>query len=312
MLSSISGYKLNNPHFKQNLHPIDYKYKQALIEGIRSQYQFTPKLENLKSIVAPNQLKELLKKLRPQNYSIGKACFAKEATIDDFENITNGTHCINLHIHTNNSDGCMSVPNYLEQARKYGDKLAKIGNKKSFPYYISSISDHNNVNGVQETIASIAEEPDKFKNFKFVPGCEFMFLDKGSGFEFPAFEVLGYCFNPFDKEIVDKLSHFNPIELIKKIKEFGGVLSYAHPIRYCQGNGMTSKFIDYLKGIGVNGIESNYQYINFRKDADIELAIKNSKSIARENGFWETGGTDSHSRNLFHHKAEKFLDELVW
>ena len=311
MLSSISGYSLRQTTFKQNLHPDDIKFKQALIEGVRSKYQFTPKLENLNSIVAPNQLKELLKKLRPQNYAIGKACFAKEATIDDFENITNGTHCINLHIHTNNSDGCISVQNYLGQARKYGDKLAKIRNESNLPYYISSISDHNNVNGVQEAIASIAEEPDMFKNFKFVPGCEFMFLDNESGFEFSAFEVLGYCFNPFDKEIVDKLSQFNPIELIKKLKEFGGILSYAHPIRYCQGNGVNIKFIEYLKRIGINGIESNYQYINFRNDTDLQTAIEEAKNVAKENGFWETGGTDSHCKNIFHYKANKFLDKLI-
>ena len=43
----------------------------------------------------------------------------------------------------------------------------------------------------------IAEEPKKYKNFKFIPGCEFLFLDNNSGFRFPAFEAVGLGFNPF-------------------------------------------------------------------------------------------------------------------
>lgn len=314
MLSKISGYKYNKPAFKQNLHPVDLKYKQAIAKGIQDKFQFTVKTTDLKSIVGPYELKELLKKLKPQNFSLGEVKFAKPATLSDFENIINGTHCVNLHMHTKNSDGSISINEYLEQAEKYGNKLKKINNSNSLPYYVSSITDHNNINGIQEAIAKIAEEQGKYnlyENFKFVPGCEFLFNDNESGFKFTAFEALGYCFNPFDKELQEKLSKFISINLIDKIKEFGGILSYAHPIRYCQGNGTDPKFIEYLKKIGINAIEANYQYLTFKKDEEVLEMIENTKRIASEKDLWQTGGTDSHSSNIFCFKAESFLEELL-
>lgn len=314
MLPKISGYSCNKPVFKQNLHPLDLKYKQAIAKGIQDKFQFTAKVSDLKSIVGPYEFKEILKKLKPQNFSLGKVAFGKTATINDFEDIANGMHCVNLHIHTSNSDGNMKIDDYLEQANKFGDKLNKLGNNYSLPYYVSSITDHNNINGVQEVIARIADEQgksNKYGNFKFVPGCEFMFNDENSGFKYTAFEALGYCFNPFDKEIQDKLAKFISINLIDKIKEFGGVLSYAHPIRFCQGNGVEPEFIEYLKSIGIDGIESNYQYLTFKKDEEVLNMIEKAKKIAKENDFLQTGGTDSHSNNIFCFKATNFLKELL-
>lgn len=311
MINSISGYGVNQPIFKHKLQSVDMKYKHALVAGIQDVFQFTPKLENLDSIVTPNQLKTLLKRLSRENFSLGKVAFRKEATIEDFNNILDGTHCVNLHIHTNNSDGSMNVEEYLDQASKYGDKLALINKDNKSPYYISSITDHNNVKGVQKAIAQIAEDPKRYKNFKFVPGCEFMFLDDNSGFKYSAFEALGFCFNPFDAEILEKLGKFNPVKLIQKIKEFGGILSYAHPVRHCQGNGVEPVFVDYLKKIGINGIETNYQYLTFEKDKEVLDTIEYAQKIAKKNQFWETGGTDTHSGNIFTYKAQRFMDKLL-
>lgn len=314
MIPKISGYYYNKPVFKQNLHPVDLKYKQALIKGIQDKFQFSVKVADLKSILGPFEFKEILKKLKPHNFSLGNVAFAKPAIIEDFENIANGTHCVNLHIHTNNSDGSMCVDEYLEQSLRYGNKLKRINNNESLPYYITSITDHNNINGVQEVVARIAEEQGKstvYDNLKFVPGCEFMFNDGNSGFKYTAFEALGYCFNPFDKEIVENLTKFVSINLIDKIKAFGGILSYAHPIRFCQGNGTDLKFIEYLKNIGINGIESNYQYLTFKKDKEVLEMIENTKKVAMKNDFWQTGGTDSHAKNIFCFKATGFLDDIL-
>ena len=311
MINSISGYASFKPTFKQNLHPIDVKYKNAIIKGIQDKFQFSPKLKDLDSVMGPFEFKELLKKLKPQNFSLGKIAYGNTVTLEDFENINTGLHCVNLHIHTKSSDGSMSVEEYLQQANNYGNKLKKLNNPNSLPYYIGSITDHNNINGVQDAVARIADESITYKNLKFITGCEFLFLDKDCGFKYPAFEALGYCFNPFDKELQNSLSKFISINLIEKIKEFGGILSYAHPIRYCQGNGTNPKFIDYLKKIGIDGIESNYQYLTFKTDKELLNMINGIKKIAVKNGFWETGGTDSHCSNIFHHKAQNFLDELI-
>ena len=309
MIKSINGYR--GLSFKQNLHPLDVKYKNALIKGVQQTYQFTPKIENLKSILAPCEFKELLKKLVPENFRLGSVKFRKEAELSDFENVINGKYKCNLHIHTNNSDGSMKIDEYLEQSKKYSDKVAQLNQNNEIPFFISSITDHNNIDGVKEVVARISEEPEKYKNFKFIPGCEFMFNDENSGFKYTAFEAVGLGFNPFDKSLNKNLSRFNMIDIIPKIKEFGGILSYAHPVRFCQGNGIETKFIEYLKKIGINGIESNYQYLDFEKDAEVLNLILKIKKIAKENNFFETGGTDTHASNIFCFKAKKFIEELL-
>ena len=200
-------------NFNQNLHPLDVKYKQALISGISSKYQFTPKLEDLKPVVAPNELKQYLKKLLPKHFSLGKAGFYIEKDKLDLHPLYIGEHRVNLHIHTQNSDGSMTIDQYLEQSNAYSDKVAQKKYKDDIPPYISAITDHNNVDGVQEVLARVADEPQKYKNFKFVPGCEFMFNDPNSGFEFTAFEAVGLGFNPFSEEILNKLSKFVSIKL---------------------------------------------------------------------------------------------------
>ena len=72
MLNSISGYIPNKTTFKQNLHPLDLSYKQALIKGVQSKFQFTPKLESLNSILAPNEFKAILRKLSSNAFEMGK------------------------------------------------------------------------------------------------------------------------------------------------------------------------------------------------------------------------------------------------
>ena len=74
---------------------------------------------------------------------------------------------------------------------------------------------------------------------------------------------------------------------------------------------MQSDFIKYLKRIGIDGIESNYQYIGFVDKPELRSQIEESKRIARENNFFETGGTDTHGRNIFHTRAQNILDELI-
>lgn len=274
----------------------DIRYKQALIRGIQEHYQFSPKIENLKSVLAPNELKTFLKSIPSTFFDVG----------DSFESVRRGSYRVNLHSHTTKSDGSMSPIEYLEQSVRYADKVAKV-KQDSFPAYVSATTDHNNFEASQEVIAMIADEPEKYKNFRFVAGCEFMFLDDESGFKFPAFEAVGLGINPFAKLDLGK---FNPINIINKIKEFGAILSYAHPIRYCQGNGMARKFIDYLKRIGIDGIESNYQYIGFCESPELREQINESKSIAKEYGLFETGGTDTHGKNIFHARAQKIIDTL--
>lgn len=192
----------------------------------------------------------------------------------------------------------MTPKEYLEQSNQYANKVEKI-RQDDLPAYTSSTTDHNNMEAAQEVVAMIADDPKKYKNFKFIPGCEFMFLDNENGFNSPSFEAVGLGVNPFSKEILDKLSAFNSIDLISKIREENAVVSYAHPARFCQKNRYIPEFIKYLKRIGINAIESNYQYVGFKNSEEISRQIKEIQQIAKENNFFETGGNDTHSPNIF-------------
>jgi len=296
--------------FKGNSCCNDKKYKQVLIDEIQSNYQFTPKFESLDSIVGPDEFKRNLNLYKREDFILGPRDDNSFRSSNEFDNVKKAKFRINLHTHTKHSDGSMSIDDYLNQSIKYADKVARYNND-NLPPYTSAITDHNNFDGVKEVIARIADEPQKYKNFKFVPGCEFMFLDDESGFKYPAFEALGYCFNPFDKELIGKISKFNSVDLVPKIKEFGGVVSYAHPIRYCQGNGVEPKFIEYLKSKGVDGIESNYQYVTIKNTKELRDAIEECQELAIKNKFYQTGGTDTHSKNIFSIGVGNNLDTLI-
>ncbi len=293
-----------NRTFKAALSPADLVYKQKLIKGIQQKYQFTPKVENLSSVLAPEELKNLLKKFTSKHFSV-------DANGKKFENIKNGDFRVNLHSHTRCSDGHISPTEFLEQSKAYADRVAKLNHNDNLPPYTTATTDHNDFKASAEIIAQIAEEPEKYKNLKFVAGCEFLFMDKHNGFAFPAFEVVGLGVNPYDKELVYNTGYFNLIDNIPIIKKDGAILSYAHPSRHLQGNGVEPKFMEYLKKIGIDGIESNYQYINFIKTSELEKIIDEVKKTAIKYNLYETGGTDTHGKNIFSARATKYLDELV-
>ncbi len=312
MIKLDSNQTINNKlSFKQHIHPLDLKYKQLLREGIQDTFQFSPKIEDLDSIAGPFELRELLKKFTRKDFLTGYRELDKITSPREFENIKNGDFRANLHIHTNKSDGSMSPQEYLEMSKKYADKVAKIHPNSDIPPYSADTSDHNNIDAAKEIIAAIAEEPKKFKNFKFVSGSEFMFLDNDSPFRFQGFEAMGLGFNPFDAELNQRIQKMNSPELIPTIKKDGGIVSYVHPIKTLQGNGMEPEFIEYLKNKGVNAIESNYQYLNHRNDDSVKQAIEESHRVAEKNNWFKTGGTDSHASNIFGIRAKNILDELL-
>lgn len=85
--------------------------------------------------------------------------------------ITSQQGFIDLHNHTDYSFGWemglmhWSPLNYLEEAREYADKYNK-------PVTFA-ITDHNNVNANRKILAEIKKNPEKYKNIRYIPGCEY-------------------------------------------------------------------------------------------------------------------------------------------
>ncbi len=272
--STFTNFKAYKPS------PVDLEYKKLLQKGLKDTFEITCKIRDLDSIAGPDELKEIISKLKPHQYKIGKNFRA------------------NFHLHTRASDGSMTPENFLEQCAAWANKIFEAGNANDdLPPFSAAITDHDRIASVKQALAIIAQNPETYKNFKFITGCEFLF--NGYEGEPKAFEAVGLGFNPFDKNLEHMMRGFssnNQISDIKKVKDAGGVLSLAHPIisRSC----LTEDFFKFLKDNGVDGAEGNYQYLGFKKDYIAKMKPIVDKLIKDFNMF-VTGGTDSHHEDIF-------------
>ena len=223
--------KKEHPSFKSNkLHQIDLAYKKALQKGLQDTFQLNCKIEDLKSIAGPIELKKIINNLKPVHYEIG----------DNFR--------ANFHIHTRASDGSLTPTTFLEQCKEWANHIFKTNKCKydELPPFSAAITDHDRIKSVKETIALISQNPDQYKNFKFVSGCEFLF----DGYKEPytAFEAVGLGFNPYDKNLAPMMQGFssnNHVKDTKKVLASGGILSWAHPI--VTPDKITDDFFAFLK-----------------------------------------------------------------
>ncbi len=189
-----------------------------------------------------------------------------------------------LHIHSNNSDGKMTPEKIVEQA--------KIKNKKFI-----AIADHNNIDAYLSTNI-LAENI-------VIPAVEFDCFHKGI-----IIHILGYGINIDNSEIktlfaitpagkrnnlyrIFKLR--NPIEVISKIKNAGGIAVLAHPACYPCRN--LDLFIKPLIDNGLDGIETYYPYNGFRRIFKFHKKIT-VKQIADKYNLIKTGGSDTHGKKL--------------
>lgn len=125
------------------------------------------------------KLLDLCKSALPENY------------VSTVENLKNKVFRIDLHSHSNHSDGWASVESILNQAVTYGNELyEKTGKKFTF-----ALTDHDRVSGVREALQIIKSNPDKFKNIDFIPGVELSFVFNSNG-QIKSGELLAYFINP--------------------------------------------------------------------------------------------------------------------
>ena len=271
----------NHVNFKnKNLHPVDFAYKKSLQKGLKDTFNLSCKVEDLASIAGPIELKEIIENLQPKHYEVGE------------------NYRANFHIHTVASDGRLTPKLFLEQCKSWADEIfKKLNPSDALPAFAAAITDHDRVKSVKEVVALISQNPDDYKNFKFVAGCEFMF----NGYDKPysAFEAVGLGFNPFDKNLDPMMKGFeskNQVADIKKVIDSGGILSWAHPI--ISPDKLNEDFFQFLKDSGVNGVEGYYQYIHWDKDY-VDEGKKILEPLIKKFNMFLTGGTDSHSATIF-------------
>lgn len=185
---------------------------------------------------------------------------------------------VNLHIHTNYSDGKADFKKVIDNAKKNGYKLI-------------SITDHNTVEGHKH-----------YQDEILVTGVEF---DCWFGYVF--IHLLAYNIDvnhpslcPFlaktkaetEGDLIRLFARRNVPELIKAIHEAGGIAVLAHPACYWAIS--LERLVKKLMKHGLDGIEVFYPYPRFRKIVKFHSAKDVRKIADKYPQLLKTGGTDFH------------------
>ena len=182
---AISGIYFKRKESKALIEPAK-SYVSDLAKGLEAIVGKEIKPESLSCIMEKSEFLEAISKLKKENFVASK------------ENIENGIFRADLHSHSNFSDGNANIETILNQVSEYADKL----NQKTGEKFLYALTDHDTAEGVKKALQIIAENPDKFKNVKFIVGSELSFLLKSNKSKNPCetSELLVYGFNPFSKD----------------------------------------------------------------------------------------------------------------
>lgn len=173
------------------------------------------------------------------------------------------SYAIDFHIHSKSSDdGRGSISDIIVQAKKNGiDAIA--------------ICDHNKIFS-KENLLDVDEK--LLENFVVIPACEFS-TDKGHilGLFLSQYVDISYLFE--NKKVADYK------EVIKLIKELGGISVIAHPFV----NKTQQEYFDFCKELdGVEVFNSRAYYKN-------PLADKMAQTLADNEDKTTFAGSDAHS-----------------
>ncbi len=196
-------------------------------------------------------------------------------TQEDYEN-----NRVNLHIHSQYSDGKGDFNDLVQQGSKYKN---------------IAISDHNTIQGYLEN-----EIPEYV-----IPAVEF---DVWCGYVFMhllayGIDVKSKALEPFlaktkretELDIIRIFAKRDIKKLINAIHESGGIAVIAHPA--CCWALSLDRFIKKLKSYGLDGVEVYYPYPRHRGIIKFNT-IANVKKIAEKYDLIMTGGTDLHGELL--------------
>lgn len=191
---------------------------------------------------------------------------------------------VDLHIHTNESDGKMTPAELIKQV-----------NTRALRFF--SVTDHNTANAYYSS--------NILKEDTLITGIEFDCLYKAN-----VIHILGYGIDTDNEDlkslysknkigssslIYRMLTLRNPEEVIEKIKLAGGIAVLAHPC--CYWTLSLDEFVRDLVEMGLDGIEVYYKYKRLRKFVKFHKKTTVEK-IADKYHLIKTGGTDSHGKKL--------------
>ncbi len=169
----------------------DISYKQALMRGMGENPDEYGKLD---AIAGKEEFLAFL------NYAADKPALYTGET-NDFFNTKNAIFQANFHIHTVNSDGMMTVPEFLDLGARYADKFA--ARHKGEKVYLA-LTDHDTVNGPKQALKLLLQNPQKYQNLRVILGVEMSTTFSSPYMSHPRdAHLLHYCLNPFDHPVTE-------------------------------------------------------------------------------------------------------------
>lgn len=267
---------------------INYK-KQILTSAGNDSY----KLENMDSIMGPDEITRFIKKHRADQYIY--------YPLDE-------KFSANFHIHSTASDGSMTPEEIL-------DKAVDLASRKNKTIYIAT-TDHNTVNGAKAVLDLIQKNPDKYKNIKVILGMEIFSYFEREGITNRRLDIhlLAWGINPYDEELNkvfykadlnDKWNYStrtfeSAIEMMSK----KGLIGIAHPARYVDGSievpaqeyyRSLLKAYKYFNTSGIYFAEGFYQ--SYSLDSEFKL-LDTINMTLKESKIIKTGSTDAHGKTI--------------
>ena len=185
---------------------------------------------------------------------------------------------VNLHIHTNCSDGLGDYNQIIASARKKGYKLI-------------AITDHNTIEAhknIQDNILITGVEFDCWFGYVFIH-----LLAYGIDINHPDIYPFLAKTKKDTEDVLPRLfAKRNIKKLIEAIHNAGGIAVLAHPA--CCWALNLEKLVKNLINIGLDGIEVYYPFPRFRKFAKFHSAEKVFEIAEKYPQLIKTGGTDFH------------------
>lgn len=165
-------------------------------------------------IVSEQEFIARVRKMDRFSFTAGERDDVSRLDTHDVRYVEDGRFCANLHVHTENSDGTMTVEEVLKNARILSDKN---------PNFLVAITDHDTVEGDKEAVELIKE----YEDVNLCCGLEISTY----AISFPnqpkpiQVHLLVYGVNPFDerlnKFLADKMSKKLALakETVRKLNE---------------------------------------------------------------------------------------------
>ncbi len=181
-------------------------FTKELSIGIKSETGKNIPPQNLKNIMSPTEFKELLPNLTSENFISA--------------NKDKKVYCIDLDYQSNFSRGKENVYEILDKAAKYADEYYAKTNKK----FVFALTDRDTLDGVKHAIRIIGENPEKYKNLKFVPAIKISYAHKApnSKLKYESSDMLVYGINPYSvtlSNFIENLITKRKTMIISFIKE---------------------------------------------------------------------------------------------